>query len=90
MFRRALEPGEGLLFVRKHESRIDSAIHMFFMRFSIAVIWLDAERRVVDTCLALPWRPSYAPARPAKYTIEAAPALLDQITIGDQLEWDDK
>ena len=41
MFRRALEPDEGLLLVEQFESRTATAIHMLFMRFAIAVIWLD-------------------------------------------------
>jgi uncharacterized membrane protein (UPF0127 family) len=62
---------------------------MFFMAFSIATIWMDDRFRVVDKVLAKPWRPMYVPARPARYTLEAAPAILDQIEIGDQLAFKD-
>ena len=55
------------------------------MFFSIGVIWLDAEGRVVDKKLAKPWRPMYAPAKPAQYYIEANPSILDKVAIGDML-----
>lgn len=85
MFRAALAPGEGLLLVERRESRLDTSIHMFFMRFAIATIWLDSHYKVVDTCLALPWRPMYAPKAPAQYTLETSPELLQKISIGDEL-----
>lgn len=83
-----LAEGEGLLLVEKRESRLDTAIHMFFVSFPIAAIWLDARFRVVDTCLALPWRPLYAPNAPAQYTLECHPTLLELITIGDELSFE--
>jgi len=89
MFRAALAEGEGLLLVERRESRLDTSIHMFFMRFPIATIWLDARFRVVDTCLARPWRPYYAARAPAQYTLETFPALLDKISIGDELKLED-
>ncbi len=85
MFRAALAEGEGLLLVERRESRLDTSIHMFFMRFPIAAIWLDAHYRVVDTCLAQPWRPMYAPRAAAQYTLETSPKLLEKIAIGDEL-----
>lgn len=83
--RAPLAEGEGLLLVEGRESRIDTAIHMFFVSFPIAAVWLDARYRVVDTCLAQPWRPFYAPRAPAQYTLEASPDLLKTISIGDEL-----
>lgn len=87
MFRRALNPGEGLLLVESRASRSATAIHMFFVPFSIAVVWLDGGLRVVDVVIARPWRPFYAPAQPAQFTLEAAPGLLQAVTIGDELEF---
>jgi uncharacterized membrane protein (UPF0127 family) len=87
MLRRGLAPGEGLALVEARESRLDSSIHMLFMGFPLAVLWLDNELRVVDTRLARPWRPAYLPRKPARYIIEAAPALLDLVSIGDELEF---
>ncbi len=85
MFRSALAAGEGILLVERRESRLDTSIHMFCMAFPIAAIWLDARFRVVDTCLAKPWRPFYAPRVPARYTLETSPELLKKIAVGDEL-----
>ncbi len=89
MLRRSLPEDEGLLFVYSRESISATTIHMLFMFFPIAAVWLDREGRVVDTKLARPWRLLYAPARPACYTIEARPALLDRVAVGDQLAFDE-
>jgi len=43
---------------------------------------------VVDAKLAKPWRPYYAPARPARYLIEAPPSLLERVTVGERLTFD--
>ena len=58
---------------------------MLFMAFSIAAIWLDDSMQVVDKVHAKPWHPVYMPSVPARYTLEAAPLLLDLVNIGDTL-----
>lgn len=85
MFRRALGESEGIVLVEKRESRLDTSIHMLFMSFSIATVWLDSKFRVVDVCLAKPWRPFYASRAPAQYVVEASPSLLEKVSIGDEL-----
>jgi uncharacterized membrane protein (UPF0127 family) len=85
--RRPLAEGEGLVLVEKRESRLDTSIHMFFVSFPIAALWLDARFRVVDTCLAQPWRPFYASRAPAQYVLEASPSLLQKVSVGDELEF---
>ena len=84
-----LPDSEGLLFVHGGESRSGTAIHMFFMRFSIGVVWLDANGKVVDKQLAKPWRPAYTPAAPAQYYIEANTSVLDRVNVGDVLRFDE-
>jgi uncharacterized protein len=86
---RSLPENEGLLFITGSESRTNTSIHMFFMFFSIAVVWLDASGKVVDTCLAKPWRPAYAPRLPAQYFIEANPDVLNRVKVGDVLRFDE-
>lgn len=86
MFHRPLAEGEALVFVEKGESISRAAIHMFFVFFPIAVIWLDAEKRVVDKVLARPFRPYYAPRKPAQYYVEGHPTLLGKVEVGDVLE----
>ncbi|MEQ8673375.1 MAG: DUF192 domain-containing protein [Aggregatilineales bacterium] len=87
---RSLPPKQGLLFVTGAESRPGSAIHMFFMLFSIGVVWLDAKGQVVDKQLAKPWRPLYTPAKPAQYYIEANTDVLDRVEIGHILTFDEE
>lgn len=84
-----LPDNEGLLFVTGSENRANTTIHMFFMFFSIGVVWLDASGKVVDKCFAKPWRPAYAPKSPAQYFIEAKPGILDKVKIGDVLKFDE-
>lgn len=90
MFTPRLDDDQGLLFVTGGESRTNSTIHMFFMMFSIAVVWLDKTGRVVDKQLAKPWRPAYAPKKPAQFYIEANVGLLDKVNIGDRLRFDEE
>lgn len=70
-------------------SRPGAAIHMLFMFFPIAVVWLDNIFRVVDVVYAKPWRLLYMPERAARYTLEAHPDLLKQIRIGDLLSFEE-
>ena len=90
MFRgqQAIKDGRAFLFVQSRDSVPGTAIHMFFVFFPIAVIWLDGEGRVVDKKLARPFRPHYAPANPARYFIEAHPSMLEQVSLRDQLEFE--
>ncbi len=85
MFRRTLAEDEALWFHLDRSGRWTAAIHMFFVFFPIGVIWLDEEGRVVDRALAKPFRPWYAPARPAAVFVEGLPALLERCRVGDLL-----
>lgn len=86
-WRRALGDDEGLLLVGQRESRAEAAIHMFFVLFPIAVVWLDQQGRVVDTQLARPFRPLYVPREPARDVLEGPPSLLNRVAVGDQLHF---
>jgi hypothetical protein len=87
MFRSRLEPDEALILVEARDSRTTASIHMFFVPFPIAVVWINTAGRVVDKRLAHPWRPFYAPCEPARYTLETHPEFLAQITIGDEVDF---
>jgi uncharacterized membrane protein (UPF0127 family) len=88
MFRRHLDPTEGILLVEPVATRSAASIHMLFMAFPIAAIWLGPDFTVVDMTLARPWRPIYIPARPARYTLEAHPDVLSRVAIGEALLFD--
>jgi uncharacterized membrane protein (UPF0127 family) len=89
MFRRMLDADEAYVFCHDRESLTETTIHMFFVAFPIAVVWLDAGRCVVDKALALPFRPYYAPQQPAQYFVEAVPDLLSHVCIGDELVFEE-
>jgi len=84
-FRRALGADEGLWLVGSNESRLETAIHMLFVFFPIAAVWLDARGRVVDKALARPFQLMILPQAPARDVLEGPPALLEEIAVGDRL-----
>ena len=86
MFRRQVETDEGLLFIYPRESRMDTSIHMLFVFTDLAVFWLDSQNTVVDKVLARSWRPAYAPARAARYILEAHPDHIDDFQVGEKVE----
>jgi uncharacterized membrane protein (UPF0127 family) len=90
MFRRRLGDDEGLLLVGQRESRLDAAIHMFFVFFPIAVVWLNGGGRVVDVQLARPFRPFYAPRASAKDVLEGPPSLIESVDVGDHLRFSEE
>jgi uncharacterized membrane protein (UPF0127 family) len=86
-FRRYLAEDEGLVLVEGSDNRVSTGIHMLFVFFDLAVIWVNNERQVVDTVLARPWRPAYVPQAPARYVIEGHPRLLDEVAVGEHVEF---
>jgi len=86
MFRPPLELGDGLVFVGKSESRMDSAIHMLFMRMDITVVWLNSRLEIIDLRLARRWRPAYVPQKPAMYILELSSERFFDFTIGNRLQ----
>ena len=87
MFRRGLTPGEAIVLDEQRDSRAATAIHMFWVPFPIAAVWINTAGQVVDKALALPWRPFYGPRAPARYILETEPAFLDRIAITDEVDF---
>lgn len=85
-FRRTLAPHSGLLLVQSRESLAEATIHMFGVFFSLGVIWINADKRVVDRTIADPWK-IYSPNIPAQYVLEGRPEVLDRVEVGDILEF---
>jgi uncharacterized membrane protein (UPF0127 family) len=81
----SLAPDEGLVLVGTRDSRLDSSIHMLFVSFDLAVIWIDSSMRVVDRVLAKSWRPAYFSKQPAKYVLEVHPDRWEEFQIGDMV-----
>jgi len=86
-YRRHLEPGEALILVKPADSIVNSSIHMFFVFFPIAAVWINQHGRITSAQLARPWRPYYASPEPARYVLEASPDLLNRIAVGDELDF---
>ena len=85
MLKRELSPEEGIILVEREEGIVSASIHMFFMNFDLAVIWLNAEKRVVTRMVAQKWKPYYSPKSPARYTLEIHPSRYDEFCLNDQI-----
>ncbi len=88
-FRSRLARDEGLLLVGTRDSRLDSSIHMLFVAFDLAVIWINSDMKVVDKVLAKSWRPAYFPKQPARYVLEIHPERWDEFEAGDLVQFRD-
>jgi uncharacterized membrane protein (UPF0127 family) len=87
-FRSNLEKNEGLVLVEARDSRLDTAIHMFFVWTDLAIAWVNSNNEVVDTALARAWRPFYASSKPARYVIEFHPQRHGEFKAGDHISFD--
>ncbi len=76
-------PEDGLLLVERRDSRLDTSIHMLFVFFDLAVVWINSAGEVVDVKCARRWRPAYLPVRPARYVLELAVERLSDFKVGD-------
>lgn len=87
MFRSRLDHDDGLLLVEKRDSRLDTSIHMLFVPFDLAVIWINSDMTVVDKIIAKSWKPAYFPKADAKYTLEIHPDRFGDYETGDKVEY---
>lgn len=80
--RASLEPGEALWIERS------PSIHMFFMRFAIDAVFVDASHRVTKVVANLrPWRVVWwAPGARDCIELPAGTARASATEVGDQLE----
>lgn len=88
MFHTPIPEGDALILADNHESIMDTSIHMFFMRFDLAVIWLDRDHRVVDKTIAKKWRPYYAAKSKAQFVIEAHVNRINEFQLNDQVKFE--
>ena len=73
MFRRQAPPGYAMIFDLRREQYI--SIHMVFVFFSIDLVYLDSEKRVVDIRRLKPLIGLACSRKPARYAIEMPLAL---------------
>jgi uncharacterized membrane protein (UPF0127 family) len=89
MFTPKLPENEGLLLVQGSDSRMNSSIHMMFMRIDLGVIWINSEYTVVERVLARRWKLGYIPKQPAKYVLETNISSLNDFNIGDKVSFEE-
>jgi uncharacterized protein len=86
-FRRKLSPDEAIVLVHEKDTTKSTSIHMLFVFFPIAAIWIDNQGKVTSAQLAKPWHLYYASPEPARYVLEGSPDLLERIRVGDYLDF---
>lgn len=77
---RDLPDGDGMLFPWTN------AVHGFFMRYPLAVVYLDCEGRVLVCVQLAPWRIGPI-VRRARWVLELPVQYANILKVGDQLEW---
>jgi uncharacterized membrane protein (UPF0127 family) len=85
MFKKYIPEDQGLLLVQSSDSKVNSSIHMMFMRMDLAVIWINSDFTVVDRVFAHRWKLAYFPKSPAKYVLETGISHIDDFNIGDKV-----
>ncbi len=88
MLQPAIAQDEGILIDEGKDSIAATSIHMFFMRFDIAAIWITSQFFVVDTKIAKTWHPMYTASQPARYILEAHPDRILDFRNGDEVKFE--
>lgn len=87
-FSKPLKEKQALILVAEKESIRETMIDMLFVFFSIDVLWLDKNKRVVDIRRNVkPFTFLIVPKRPAKYIIELKKGMTNNINLGDELKF---
>jgi hypothetical protein len=95
MFRERLEDGMGMLFALGSESRMGAGIWMLNMRFSIDVVWMDRNGKVVDVaenlkpCTSMLRCRTYIPRSKAKYVLELNSGTARRLGIRRGLDFEE-
>lgn len=89
MFAPKLPEYGGILLDEHSDSIMNTSIHMLFMNFDIAAVWIDSNRQVVDIKLAKKWKLAYFPVAPARFVLEISASRLGDFSVGDKLEFAD-
>lgn len=87
MFKGSVDKGL-VLKIPPGRGRRGSGIHMFFMRIPLDVLFLDADKKVVDAVILNPWQ-MYNPKKPARYVIELQKGTIasSNTEIGDDFDF---
>jgi len=85
MFERKKNFDYALVFPFPRETRAGASIHMFFVFFPIAAVYLNSKMVVVDIAVLKPFALNYTPKKPAAYLIEMPVLAGKKIAVGDKL-----
>ena len=85
-FSAPLKKNEGLLLASKKEDL--AAIDMFFVFFSIDVLWLDKNKKIIHIFINVkPFTPYVAPPKKAQYILECQANSTGKLKIKDKLSF---
>ena len=88
MFEDAKNFDYALVFELDRESRKMASVHMMFVFFTIDVLFLNNEKKVVDVIRELkPFTPNYTPKKRCRYFVEMPAGKTKNVSMGDTLEW---
>lgn len=87
MLRDPIDKDAGIILDENTDSIMNAAIHMLFMKFDIAVIWVNSQMKVVDATYAKKWQLAYAPSSPARFILETHPDRLRDFQLGDKVDF---
>jgi len=89
MFSRKSHFNYGLIFDLNRETRIGAGLHMFFVFFSINVVFLDSKKKVVDIKTKFKPFTVYTTNKKCRYIIEFPLKINNRYySIGDKIEWE--
>lgn len=75
------EINKPLLFkIPKSKNKNRSSIHSCFMRFEIAIVFIDFNNKIYEITNLKPWN-FYSPKKPAKYIIEFKKEEFNKINL---------
>ncbi|MFA5745497.1 MAG: DUF192 domain-containing protein [archaeon] len=88
MFSRKSDFNYGLIFDLERETRIGASIHMYFVFFPINIVFLDAQKRIVDIKLGLKPFKTITPKSKCRYVIELPMKCNQKLySVGNRFNW---
>ncbi|MDR1722275.1 MAG: DUF192 domain-containing protein [Methanobrevibacter sp.] len=85
MFKKEIDMGF-ILKIPKSKYKFRSSIHMFFMRKSLEILFIDKNNKIYELTRLKPWK-TYTPKKPAKYVVELKTNSIrdNNIEINDEI-----